>query len=158
MSKLRVHCFGISLDGFSAGPNQDIDHPLGVNGTDLMQWFFPTRVFQKMHGGATDGTTGIDNDFAERSFQGVGSWIMGRNMFGPVRGPWPDDSWKGWWGDNPPYHAPTFFLTHCEREPLVMEGGTTFHFVTGGIADALARAREAAGNKDIKIGGGVSTV
>ena len=103
MSKLRVHCFGISLDGFSAGSNQSIDHPLGVKGTDLMQWFFPTRVFQAMHGGGKDGTTGIDNDFAERSFQGIGAWIMGRNMFGPVRGPWLDDSWKGWWGDNPPY-------------------------------------------------------
>ena len=158
MSKLRVHCFGISLDGFSAGPNQDIDHPLGVNGMDLMQWFFPTRVFQAMHGGGKDGATGIDNDFAERSFQRIGAWIMGRNMFGPVRGQWLDDSWKGWWGVNPPFHVPVFILTHHAREPLVLEGGTTFNFVTGGIEEALALARKAAGDKDIKIGGGVSTV
>lgn len=158
MSKLRVHCFGISLDGFSAGPNQDIDHPLGVKGMDLMQWFFPTRVFQAMHGGSKDGTTGIDNDFAERSFQGIGAWIMGRNMFGPVRGPWLDDSWKGWWGDNPPYHTQVFVLTHHPRPSLEMAGGTTFHFVTDGIHAALQRAKPAAGELDVRIGGGPATV
>jgi dihydrofolate reductase len=158
MSKIRVHCFGISIDGFSAGPNQDIDHPLGVKGMDLMQWFFPTRTFQAMHGGGKDGTTGIDNDFAERSFQGIGAWIMGRNMFGPVRGPWPDDSWKGWWGDNPPYHTRVFVLTHHPRPSLEMAGGTTFHFVTDGIHAALQRAKEAAGELDVRIGGGPATV
>lgn len=157
MSKIRVQCFGISLDGFSAGPHQDIDHPLGVKGMDLMQWFFPTRVFQTMHGGQ-DGTTGIDNDFAERSFQGVGAWIMGRNMFGPVRGPWPDDLWKGWWGDNPPYHAHVFVLTHHPRPSLAMAGGTTFHFITDGMHAALQRAKEAAGERDVRIGGGSATV
>jgi dihydrofolate reductase len=158
MSKLRVHCFGISLDGFSAGPNQDLDHPLGVKGTDLMQWFFPTRVFQAMHGGGQDGATGIDNDFAERSFQGIGAWVMGRNMFGPVRGPWLDHSWKGWWGDNPPYHTQVFVLTHHARPSLEMAGGTTFHFVTDGIHAALQRAKEAAGELDVRIGGGPATV
>jgi dihydrofolate reductase len=158
MSKIRVHCFGISLDGFSAGPDQDLDHPLGVNGLNLMQWFFPTRVFQKMHGGGEDGTTGIDNDFAERSFKGIGAWIMGRNMFGPVRGAWPDDSWKGWWGDSPPYHTQVFVLTHHARPPLAMAGGTTFHFVTDGIHAALQRAKAAAGELDIRIGGGPATV
>src|SRR3984957_1090789 len=158
MSKLRVHCFGISLDGFSAGPNQDIDHPLGVKGMDLMQWFFPTRVFRAMHGGGKDGATGIDNDFAERSFQHIGAWIMGRNMFGPVRGQWLDDSWKGWWGDNPPYHTQVFVLTHHPRPSLEMAGGTTFHFVTDGIHAALQRAQEAAGELDVRIGGGPATV
>lgn len=158
MSKLRVLCFGISLDGFSAGPNQDLDHPLGVKGMDLMQWFFPTRVFQAMHGGGKDGATGIDNDFAERSFQHIGAWIMGRNMFGPVRGPWLNDSWKGWWGDNPPYHTQVFVLTHHPRLSLEMAGGTTFHFVTDGIHAALQRAKEAAGELDVRIGGGPATV
>ena len=158
MPKLRVQCFGTSLDGFSAGPNQDINHPLGVKGMDLMQWFFPTRVFQAMHGGGKDGATGIDNDFAERSFQRIGAWIMGRNMFGPVRGQWLDDSWKGWWGDNPPYHTQVFVLTHHPRPPLEMAGGTTFHFVTDGIHAALQRAQEAAGELDVRIGGGPATV
>lgn len=158
MSKLRVLCFSISLDGFSAGPNQDIDHPLGVKGMDLMQWFFPTRVFQAMHGGGKDGATGIDNDFAERSLQRIGAWIMGRNMFGPVRGPWLDDSWKGWWGDNPPYHTQVFVLTHHPRPSFEMAGGTTFHFVTDGIHAALQRAKEAAGELDVRIGGGPATV
>jgi dihydrofolate reductase len=158
MSKLRVHCFGISLDGFSAGPNQDINHPLGIKGMDLMQWFFPTRVFQAMHGGGKDGATGIDNDFAERSFQHIGAWIMGRNMFGPVRGQWLDDSWKGWWGDNPPYHTQVFVLTHHPRPSLEMAGGTTFHFITDGIHAALQRAQEAAGELDVRIGGGPATV
>lgn len=157
MSKVRVAGFGVSLDGFAAGPDQSLENPLGVNGPDLFQWFFPTQVFQQMHGG-DGGTIGIDNDFAARAMQGFGAFILGRNMFGPIRGPWADDAWKGWWGDDPPYHVPTFILTHHARDPIVMQGGTTFHFVTGGIHEALRRAREAAGEKDIKIGGGVSTV
>ena len=157
MSKLRVHCFGISVDGFGAGPNQDVTNPLGVGGEDLHQWFFPTRSFRKMVG-ADDGTTGVDNDFAERGWDGIGAWIMGRNMFGPVRGEWPDDKWKGWWGDNPPYHVPVFVLTHHPRASIEMEGGTTFHFVTDGIQTALKRAREAAGGRDVRIGGGAATV
>ncbi|HEX7652937.1 MAG TPA: dihydrofolate reductase family protein [Verrucomicrobiae bacterium] len=158
MSKIRVHCFGVSLDGFSSGPHQSLENPLGVNGLDLMQWFFPTRVFQRMHGGNEVGTTGVDNDFAERSFQNVGAWILGRNMFGPVRGPWPDESWKGWWGENPPYHTQVFVLTHHARPALEMAGGTTFHFVTEGIQVALERARAAAGGQDVRIGGGAATV
>jgi dihydrofolate reductase len=157
MAKLRVHCFGLSLDGFGAGPNQDLHNPLGVGGTDLHQWFFPTRVFQKMHGEG-DGTTGIDNDFAERSFDGIGAWILGRNMFGPIRGEWPDDQWKGWWGDNPPYHTQVFVLTHHPRASIQMKGGTTFHFVTGGIHEALDRARQAAGGLDVRLGGGAATI
>ena len=127
MSKLRVHCFGVSLDGFGAGPNQDMNNPLGVGGEDLHQWLFPTRTFQKMQG-KEDGTTGVDNDFAERGFDRIGAWILGRNMFGPVRGPWPDDKWKGWWGDDPPYHTQVFVLTHYPRSPIQMNGGTTFQF------------------------------
>ena len=157
MSKLRVHCFGLSLDGFGAGPNQDIDHPLGVGGVDLHQWFFPTRAFQKMHGGG-DGTTGIDNDMAERGFNRIGAWIMGRNMFAPNRGAWPDDQWKGWWGDNPPYHTQVFVLTHYPRAPIQMDGGTTFHFVTDGIHAALKRAKEAADGLDVRLGGGSATI
>jgi len=157
MSKLRVHCFSISIDGFGAGPMQSLEQPLGVGGENLHQWFFPTRVFQTMIGNA-DGATGVDNDFAERGFAGVGAWILGRNMFAPSRGAWTDDQWKGWWGDNPPYHVPVFILTHHARPPLTMAGGTTFHFVTGGIHDALALARDAAGGKDVRVGGGVATV
>lgn len=157
MSKLRVHCFGLSLDGFGAGPNQSIDNPLGVGGENLHEWFFPTRVFQKMVG-KDDGTTGIDNDFAERSFDGVGAWILGRNMFGPIRGEWPDDQWKGWWGDEPPYHTQVFVLTHYPRASIEMKGGTTFHFVTDGIHAALQRAREAAGGLDVRVGGGPATI
>jgi len=157
VSRLRVASFAVSLDGFGAGPNQSLENPLGVNGPELFQWFFATRTFRAMHGGE-GGETGVDDDFAKKGFEGVGAWILGRNMFGPVRGPWPDDSWKGWWVDNPPYHAPTFVLTHHAREPIVMEGGTTFHFITDGIHAALKRAREAAGARDVKIGGGVSTV
>lgn len=159
MSQVRVACFAISADGFGAGPEQSLHNPLGVGGPRLHDWFFPTRTFQRMHGApGADGSTGIDDDFAVRSFQNVGAWILGRNMFGPVRGPWPDAAWKGWWGDNPPYHVPAFVLTHHARAPLVMEGGTTFHFVTEGIHAALARAREAAGDKDVRVGGGVATV
>jgi len=157
MSKLRMHCIGMSLDGFGAGPNQDLDNPLGVDGLNLHQWFFPTRAFQKMHGSG-DGTTGVDNDFAERGFERIGASILGRNMFGPIRGAWPDDKWKGWWGDNPPYHTPVFVLTHYPRASIQMEGGTTFHFVTDGIHAALKRAREAAGGLDVRLGGGPATI
>src|SRR5579864_2554272 len=157
MSKVRVAGFGISLDGFGAGIEQSLDDPLGKRGPELFQWFFHTRTFRAMLG-KEGGSVDVDDAFARRSMENFGAFILGRNMFGPVRGPWPDDSWKGWWGDNPPYHAPTFILTHYEREPIVMEGGTTFYFVTGGIEEALDRARKAAGTKDIKIGGGVSTV
>jgi len=149
--------FGVSLDGFSAGPRQSLENPLGERGPEIMEWFFPTRVFQRMHGGA-DGETGIDNEIAERGFGSFGAWILGRNMFGPVRGPWPDESWKGWWGDEPPYHVPTFVLTHHPRKPVMMKGGTEFRFITDGIHSALAQAKEAANGKDVRIGGGTSTV
>ncbi len=160
MSKLRVNAFSISIDGYGAGPDQSLEHPLGVGGLDLHKWVFPTRTFQKMHGnGAFDGATGVDDGFAARASENLGAWILGRNMFAPSRGPWPDDDdWKGWWGPNPPYHVPVFVLTHHPRPPLEMEGGTTFHFVTEGIHVALARATEAAGGKDVRVGGGVATV
>ncbi|HXE14198.1 MAG TPA: dihydrofolate reductase family protein [Bryobacteraceae bacterium] len=158
MSKVRVAGFGVSLDGFSAGIEQSLSDPLGKLGTEIFQWFFHTRSFRSMHGQDGGSVGDTDDKFAHRAMDNFGSFILGRNMFGPVRGPWRDDSWKGWWGENPPYHAPTFVLTHYEREPLVMEGGTTFYFVTGGIEEALERAKEAAGERDIKIGGGVSTV
>lgn len=157
MTRVRVASFTISLDGYGAGPHQDLEHPLGLGGHDLHRWFIPTRTFQRTHGSG-DGTTGIDNDFAERGFENLGAWILGRNMFGPIRGPWPGLEWKGWWGPNPPYHVPVFVLTHHSRPPLEMEGGTTFHFVTGGIHEALDRAREAAGGRDVRIGGGVNTI
>jgi dihydrofolate reductase len=157
MSRVVVRSFGVSIDGFGAGPGQDLQNPLGVNGPELMEWFFHTRVWRTMHG-HDDGETGVDNRIAERGFDHMGAWILGRNMFGPVRGPWPDDSWKGWWGDEPPYHVPTFVLTHHPRAPLPMKGGTEFRFVTAGIHDALAQAKEAAGDRDVRIGGGVSTV
>jgi dihydrofolate reductase len=157
MSKLRVESFAISIDGFGAGPDQSLENPLGVGGMALHQWSFPTDTFQRMFGNEA-GTTGVDNDFAARGFRGIGAWILGRNMFGPVRGPWPDDRWKGWWGDNPPYHTPVFVLTHHVRKPLAMEGGTTFHFVTEGIHAALDRAREAANGLDVRLGGGVATI
>jgi dihydrofolate reductase len=157
MANLRVHCFSISLDGYGAGPNQSLDNPLGVGGEDLHQWFVGTRTFKQMSG-RDGGTTGIDDDFAARGFKNVGACILGRNMFGPVRGPWPDDSWKGWWGDNPPYHTPVFVLTHHPRASITMEGGTTFHFVTDGIEAALARAQEAAKDQDIQLGGGAAAL
>jgi dihydrofolate reductase len=157
MSKLRVHAFSVSIDGYGAGPGQDLDHPLGIGGMELHGWVFPTRTFQEMHG-TGGGTTGPDDDFAARGFQNLGAWILGRNMFGPIRGAWPDHDWKGWWGPNPPYHTPVFVLTHHARPPLALEGGTTFHFVTDGIHAALKRAREAAGGKDIRVGGGIATV
>jgi dihydrofolate reductase len=157
MPKVRVAGFGVSLDGFSAGTDQSLNDPLGKRGTEIFQWFFHTRSFCEMHG-REGGTVDEDDVFAHRAMDNFGAFIIGRNMFGPVRGAWNDNSWKGWWGENPPYHAPTFVLTHYERESLVMEGGTTFHFVTGGIEEALDRAKQAAGAKDVKIGGGVSTV
>jgi dihydrofolate reductase len=157
MSKLRVACFSISLDGYGAGPRQDMDNPLGVGGFALHDWFLPTRTFKRMQG-EEGGTTGIDDDFAARGFENVGAWILGRNMFGPARGPWPDDTWKGWWGDEPPYRVPVFVLTHHPRGSIEMKGGTTFHFVTDGIESALAQARAAAGDKDVRLGGGVATV
>ena len=157
MGKLRVECFGVSLDGFAAGVRQDINNPIGVNGMAIMEWFFPTQIWQKMHG-KEGGTTGLDNQWASRGFKNIGAWILGRNMFGPVRGPWPDETWKGWWGDEPPYHVPVFVLTHHARKSIEMKGGTTFHFVTEGIHEALRRAKEAAKEKDIRLGGGVSTV
>jgi dihydrofolate reductase len=158
MTRVRVASFTVSIDGYGAGPNQDVDNPLGVGGTELHQWAFPTRTFQRKVLGGEDGTTGIDDDFAARGFDNIGAWILGRNMFGPIRGPWPDLEWKGWWGDTPPYHVPVFVLTHHERPSLEMEGDTTFHFVTGGIHEALERARDAAGGKDVRIGGGPNTI
>jgi len=157
LSRLRVHAFSISVDGFGAGADQGLDHPLGRGGEDLHQWVFPTRTFQRLYG-KEDGTTGVDDDFAARGFDNIGAWILGRNMFGPVRGAWPDESWKGWWGDEPPYHVPVFVLTHHERPPLEMAGGTVFHFVTGGAEEALRLAREAAAGRDIRVGGGAATI
>ena len=157
MSKLRVHAFSISIDGYGAGPDQDLDNPLGVGGLALHQWVFATKTFQKMHGQG-GGEGGVDDEFAARGFEDIGAWILGRNMFGPVRGPWPDESWQGWWGPNPPYHVPVFVLTHHARSSITMEGGTTFHFVTDGIQAALTRAIEAASGKDVRLGGGVATI
>jgi dihydrofolate reductase len=157
MSRVRVAAFSISLDGFGAGSRQDLQNPLGVRGTELHHWFFHTEGFKKMTGQG-GGERGVDNEMALRSFENVGAWILGRNMFGPVRGPWPDDSWKGWWGEEPPYHVPVFVLTHHAREPLEMKGGTTFYFVTGGVESALHQAKEAAHGKDVRIGGGVVTI
>ena len=157
MSKLRVNAFSVSLDGYGAGPSQGLDNPLGQGGEALHEWMIPTRTFRRIV--AEDGgTTGTDDAYTARSFENVGAWIMGRNMFGPVRGDWPDDSWRGWWGDNPPYHVPVFVLTHHPRASIEMEGGTVFHFVTDGIEAALDRAREAAGGKDVRLGGGVATI
>jgi dihydrofolate reductase len=162
MSKFRVHAFSISLDGYGAGPEQSLKNPLGVGGETLHEWFVPTRTFQAMRGkedafqefAPAAGTTGPDDDFAARGFANIGAWILGRNMFGPIRGPWPDDTWKGWWGDNPPYHVPVFVLTKHPRASITMAGGTTFHFVTDGIHAALKRATEAANGQDVRLGGG----
>ena len=156
MSKLRVSSFSISLDGYGAGPDQSLDNPLGVSGEALHEWVFPTRTFRQMSG--QDGDTGTDDDFAARGFANVGAWILGRNMFGPVRGAWPDESWKGWWGGNPPYHCPVFVLTQHPRASIAMEGGTTFRFVTEGIHATLERAREAADGRDVRVGGGAATI
>ena len=158
MTRVRVASFTISLDGDGAGRNQDINSPLGIGGADLHQWLLPTRTLQRTLFGKEGGTTGLDDDFAARGFANVGAWILGRNMFSPLRGPWLDTNWKGWWGDSPPYHVPVFIITHHARPPIAMEGGTTFHFVTGGIRDALDRAREAAGEMDVRIGGGADTI
>jgi dihydrofolate reductase len=157
MTKLRVACFSVSIDGYGAGPNQDIDNPLGVGGTALFSWFFPTQTFRRMTV-SEGGATGIDDDFAARGIANIGAWILGRNMFGPIRGPWTDEAWKGWWGPNPPYHVPVFVLTHYPRDPITMEGGTVFHFVTDGIEAALEAARAAAADKDVRLGGGVATL
>jgi dihydrofolate reductase len=157
MSKLRVNAFSISIDGYGAGPNQCHEYPLGVGGSALHDWFVSTRSFQHMHG-KEGGAIGIDDDFGARSFENVGAWIMGRNMFGPIRGPWPDESWKGWWGENPPFHTPVFVLAHHARAPISLAGGTTFHFVTDGIHAAFEQASSAANGKDIRIGGGVATI
>jgi dihydrofolate reductase len=158
MSKLRVNAFSISIDGYGAGPNQDLDNPLGVGGLALHEWVFGTKTFQKLHGEPGKGSEGVDDDFCARGFANVGAWILGRNMFGPIRGSWSDQSWKGWWGPNPPYHVPVFVLTHHARPSIAMEGGTTFHFVTDGIHAALKSATEAAQGKDVRLGGGVATI
>jgi dihydrofolate reductase len=157
MAKLRVNCFATSIDGYGAGPGQSLENPMGIGGMALHQWVLPTRTFQKMFG-KEGGSTGVDDEFAVRGFQNIGGWILGRNMFGPVRGPWPDDSWKGWWGDEPPYRTPVFVLTNHPRAPIAMAGGTTFHFVTDGIEAALARAKEAANGQDVRLGGGAATI
>jgi dihydrofolate reductase len=157
MTNLRVQSFALSIDGYGAGPDQSLQNPIGVRGLELMEWFFHTRAWRKMHG-QDGGETGVDHGMAEQGFANIGAWILGRNMFGPVRGPWPDESWKGWWGDEPPYHTPVFVLTHHPRRSLEMAGGTTFHFVTDGIEAAWQRARDAAGGRDVRLGGGVSTV
>jgi dihydrofolate reductase len=157
VSRLVVRSFALSLDGFGAGPDQDLRNPLGMNGPELMEWFFATRAWRRMHG-EDGGETGVDNELAEQGFAGIGAWVLGRNMFGPVRGPWPDERWKGWWGDEPPYHTPVFVLTHYARAPLRMAGGTEFNFVTDGIESALERASAAAGGRDVRLGGGVATI
>ncbi|AXK83200.1 dihydrofolate reductase [Pseudolabrys taiwanensis] len=157
MSRLVVRAFSVSLDGYGAGPEQSLEKPLGVGGETLHTWAFGTRTFKKMFG-QEGGSTGVDEDFAARSFENLGAWILGRNMFGPIRGDWPDENWKGWWGDNPPYHCPVFVLTHYPRASIEMEGGTTFHFVTDGIHAALERATQAANGRDVRIGGGAATI
>jgi dihydrofolate reductase len=157
MSKVKVAAYSVSLDGYGAGLDQSREQPLGKRGEELHEWFFPTKMFQTMYGNGA-GTEGRDNHFAERSFDNLGAWILGRNMFGPIRGPWMDDEWEGWWGENPPYHVPVFVLTHHAKEPLVMKGGTTFYFVTDGIESALEKAKKAANGKDVRIGGGASTI
>jgi dihydrofolate reductase len=166
MAKLRVNCFGLSIDGYGAGPEQSLENPLGIGGMALHEWIFPTRTFRAMHRGdytsqlidKDAGDTGVDDDFAQRGMAGLGAWILGRNMFGPIRGAWPDEKWKGWWGDNPPYHTDVFVLTHHARDPITMQGGTTFYFVTDGIEAALKRAMDAAKGKDVRVGGGVATI
>lgn len=157
MAKLRVHCFAISLDGYGAGPSQSLENPLGVGGIPLHTWMFETQTVKQMFG-QEGGTTGVDDDYAAKSLNNIGAWILGRNMFAPSRGPWPDDEWKGWWGSNPPFHAPAFVLTNYPRDPIAMEGGTTFHFVTDGIHAALRRALEAADGKDVRLGGGAASI
>ena len=157
MARLRVQSFGVSLDGFGAGANQGLENPLGEGAVEMMDWLFHTRMWKKLYG-TGEAETGIDNEFAERGFENIGAWIMGRNMFGPVRGPWPDETWRGWWGEEPPYHCPVFVLTHHARGPLEMKGGTVFHVVTDGIESALDQAKAAAGGKDVRLGGGAATI
>jgi dihydrofolate reductase len=157
MSKVRISSFSVSIDGYGAGPRQSLENPLGIGGGALHGWVLATRTFRQMFGG-DGGGTGADDDFAARGFANIGAWILGRNMFGPVRGAWPDDDWKGWWGPNPPYHTPVFVLTRHPRASIEMEGGTTFHFVTDGIHAALERARQAAEGRDVRLGGGVATI
>jgi dihydrofolate reductase len=157
VSIVCVRSFGVSLDGYGAGPAQSLENPLGMRGPELMEWLFHTKVWRDMHGHGA-GETGVDNRMAARGFENIGAWILGRNMFGPVRGPWPNDNWRGWWGEDPPYHVPTFVLTHHARPSLTMQGGTVFHFVTDGIRAALTRAKEAAGGRDVRIGGGSATI
>jgi dihydrofolate reductase len=157
MPKLKVQSFSISLDGYGAGPDQSLENPLGAGGKQLHQWLLGTKTFQKMFGKG-DGTTGVDEQFAARGFANIGAWILGRNMFGPIRGEWPDEAWKGWWGDTPPYHVPVFVLTHHARKPIEMKGGTTFHFVTDGVHAALEQAKQAANGRDVRLGGGVATI
>jgi dihydrofolate reductase len=163
MPRLLVRSFAVSLDGYGAGPAQSLEHPIGVRGPELMEWFFQTRTWQRMQRRSAGqdgqhGEAGVDDALAARGFDNIGAWILGRNMFGPVRGPWPDESWKGWWGEEPPYHTPVFVLTHHARAPLAMAGGTVFHFVTDGIRSALDQARAAAGSRDVRVGGGVATL
>jgi len=158
MSRLRVHTFSISIDSYGAGPNQNRENPLGVGGEALHEWAVATKTFQQLLFGRDGGATGVDDDYVARGLHNIGAWILGRNMFGPIRGSWPDENWKGWWGDNPPYHTPVFVLTHHARKPITMQGGTTFYFVTDGIQAALHRAREAAQGKDVRLGGGVATI
>ncbi len=157
MSKLRVQSFAISIDGFGAGPNQSLENPLGEHGPELMNWFFHTRLWKELYNQGP-GETGVDNEVAEQGFANLGAWILGRNMFGPIRGPWRDEAWRGWWGEEPPYHTPVFVLTHHARAPLKMAGGTEFRFVTEGIHAALEQAKAAAGGKDVRLGGGVATI
>jgi dihydrofolate reductase len=157
VGRVRVGSFGLSIDGYGAGPHQDLEHPLGVGGEALFEWFFATRTWREKHN-EDGGEVGVDDDFASRGFENVGAWIIGRNMFGPLRGAWPDEAWKGWWGDEPPYHVPVFVLTHYRRAPLEMRGGTIFHFVTEGAVTALELASKAAGRRDVRIGGGVATI
>ena len=157
MSKLRVHAFSVSADGYGAGPNQSIENPLGEGGERLHEWFVATRTFESTFG-RKGGETGADNDLAARGVENIGAWILGRSMFAPSRGAWPNDNWKGWWGEVPPYHTDVFVLTHHARDPIAMEGGTTFHFVTDGIHAALERAKASAGGKDIRVGGGANVI
>ena len=157
MSQLVVRAFSISIDGYGAGPDQSLEHPLGVGGPQMFDWFFHTRTWNAMYG-TGKGETGVDDDLSAKSFENIGAWILGRNMFGPIRGPWPDENWRGWWGEEPPYHVPVFVLTHHARSPLTMKGGTTFHFVTDGIESALEQARAAANGKDVRVGGGPATI
>src|SRR5216683_481633 len=157
MGKLRVHNMAISIDGYGAGPNQTLENPLGIGGPGLHEWIFKTRTGLRMLG-EEGGDEGLDDQFLVRGDAGIGATIMGRNMFGPIRGEWPDESWTGWWGDNPPYHHPVFVLTHHPRPFITMQGGTTFHFVDDGIEAALERAFNAADGNDVRVGGGAATV